>query len=336
MFDESLVVQSAISAFNNAALALPAFFWLGLLMIPLFYVVYKYGNRFLDIIGWQRFDLQSRIIKWTVALSLVWLVLFGGNYVVLRDAETLLPFITAIIALMGMMYVGNITKNIPLPVWRSLTRLQKLKFVFFCLLILTIIGLTDTHTWWGPILQIAAFVSGFFIGRRAKYNIKDVPFVAGFMFLFTVMILMQPEFFRFGQLGNLTLLHLVGIVLVGAPIVGCIMLRNFKPRAKIYKSAFIKLKWMMRCLIVLAGCLFVMTESVPVFVGLCVLLGGLFWLKIVHANTVPQNLDQRLLMFAIFAFGLLTIMPVVSCLAILGWLSLPRTNDIVQELRFLL
>ena len=98
MFDESLVVQSAVSAFNNAALATPAFFWLGLLMLPLFYVVFVYGNRFLDIIGWNRADMQLRVIKWTVVLSLIWLVLFGGNYVVLRDATTLLPFVIAFVA----------------------------------------------------------------------------------------------------------------------------------------------------------------------------------------------------------------------------------------------
>ena len=335
MFDESLVVQSAISAFNNAALALPAFFWLGLLMVPLFYVVYTYGNRLMDMIGWDRFDLQSRIIKWTISLSVIWLVLFGGNYTVLRDSETLLPFVTAALATMGMIYIGDITRKIPLPQWRALSKRQRIKYAFFCLLVLAIIGLTDTHRWWGPILQIAAFVGGFWIGRRMKRKINTVPFTLAFIFLFTVMILMQPEFFRFGQLGNLTVLHLVGFVMVGAPIVGTIMLRNFSPCGKIYNSAFIKLKWMMRCLIALAGCLFVMTESVPVFIGLCMLLAGLFWLKIVHAHTVPEHLANRLFMLAIFSFGLLTVMPVISCLAILGWINLPRGN-FISEIRALL
>ena len=335
MIDESLVVQSAVSAFNNAALALPAFFWFGLLMTPLFFVVYKYGNRLMDMIGWTRSGLQSRIIKWVIIMSLIWLVLFGGNYVVLRDSETLLPFMTAAIATMGMIFVGDMTRNIPLPVWHNLTRQQKWKLVGFSALVLTIIGLTDTHKWWGPMLQIAAFLGGWWIGRRMKYKISDVPYVLAFIFLFTVMILMQPEFFRFGQLGNLTLLHLAGFFLVGAPIVGCVMLRNFKPQSKIYQSAYIKLKWMMRCLIVLAGCLFVMTESVPVFVGVCGLMAGLFWLKIIHADSVPSNLADRLTMLAIFAFGILTVMPVISCLAIFGWLSLPQGN-FIKEIRALL
>ena len=335
MFDESLVVQSAVSAFNNAGLALPAFFWSGLLMIPLFFVVYKYGNRIMDILGFGRFELQTRVINWTVILSLIWLVLFGGNYTVLRDSETLLPFVTALIAFMGMMFIGNMTRDMVLPKWNELSRRRKYGIIFFCLLILTIIGLTDTHTWWGPILQIAAFVVGFLTGRKMKYKIGCVPFVSGFMFLFIIMILMQPEFFRFGQLGNLTLLHLIGIVFVGIPIIGSVMLRNVRPREKIYQSAFIKLKWMMRCLVALAGCLFVMTESVPVFIGVCLLTAGLCWLKIFHAKDVPQYLADRLLMLAIFAFGVLTIMPVISCLAVFGWLSLPNGN-FLRELRALL
>ena len=50
-------------------------------------------------------------------------------------------------------------------------------------------------------------------------------------------------------------------------MVASIVLRNVKPQNKIYHSAYVKLKWLMRCLVVLAGVLFVMTESVPVFIG---------------------------------------------------------------------
>jgi len=335
MFDESLVVQSAISAFNNAALALPAYFWWGLLMMPLFYVAYKYGNRFWGMIGWDRNTMQMRVIKWTISLSLIWLVLFGGNYTVLRDAETLLPFVTATIAFMGMVFVGDMTRNIPLPKLSDLSRRRKWGIILFCALILAIIGLTDTHTWWGPILQIAAFVGGGYVGRRMKYKINAVPFISVFLFLFTIMILMQPEFFRFGQLGNLTILHLAGICFIGIPLVGVAVLRNVSPQGKIYHSAYVKLKWLMRCLVALAGCLFVMTESVPVFIGTCGLAAVLFWLKVIHAKAVPEYLADRLLMLAIFSFGLVTVMPVVSCLAIWGWLAIPN-GRFEQEVRALL
>lgn len=337
MFEESLIVQSAISAFNNAALAAPAFFWWAVLMAPLFFVVYKYGNKILDMIGWQRNTLQLRIIKWTVGLSVVWMVLFGGNYNVLRDAETVLPFVTGVVAFMGMCFFGFMTRDIKLPKWRDMTRRDKIKFLFLCAVLLGIIGLTDTHKWWGPVLQIVAFVGGAWFGRRMKYNLRVVPFVSVFLFLFVTMILMQPEFFRYGQLGNLTILHLVGVLLVGLPIVDMMVLRNTQACGKIYNSAFVKLKWMLRCLVALSGVLFVMTESVPVFVGLTCLAGCLAWLKIVHAHSsdIPEHLADRLLMLSLFCFGVITVMPVVSVLAILGWCAMPH-GDFVREVRFLL
>ena len=337
MFEESLIVQSAISAFNNAALAAPAFFWWAILMMPLFFVVYKYGNRILDMIGWRRDTLQTRIIKWAMGLSLVWLVLFGGNYNVLRDTETVLPFVTAAVAFMGMCFVGFMTRDMKLPKLQDMSRRDRVKFILLCVVLLGVVGLTDTHKWWGPILQIVAFVGGAWFGRRKKYNLRVVPFVAAFLFLFVTMILMQPEFFRYGQLGNLTILHLVGVLSVGLPIVDMVVLRNTRARGKIYNSAFIKLKWMVRCLIALSGVLFVMTESVPVFVGLSCLVGCLAWLKIVHAHNgdVPEHLANRLLMLALFCFGVITVMPVVSVLAILGWCAMPR-GDFIREVRFLL
>ena len=329
MFDESLVVQSALSAFNNAALALPAFFWTGLLMLPLFYIVYKHGGKIMRMLDLEQNRLQDIVLKWTIGLSLIWLVLFGGNYVVLRDAESVLPVFTAVIAFLGMSFIGNVTRDIKTS---QLMGGNKRMFMIACVLILTVIGLTDTHTWWGPLLQIGAFTGGLCFGRYIlRKNIRAIPFVSIFLFLFTIMILMQPEFFRFGQLGNLTWLHLLGVALVGLPIVGSVMLRNVKPRGKIYQSAFVKLKWMMRCLVVLAGCMFVMTEAVPIFIGTCALVAGLIWLKIVHANTIPAYLANELLIISIFSFGLLTVMPVISCLAIFWWLSVPHGN-LLQEL----
>jgi hypothetical protein len=335
MLDESLVVQSAVSAFNNAALGTPEFFWVGLLMCPLFFVAYKYGNKLMDIIGFNRDMIQISVIKWTICLSLLWIVLFGGNYVVLRDAETVLPFITALIVFMGTVFVGDMTRNVALLDWKKMSRGSKLKIILFSGLVLAVVGLTDTHKWWGPILQIVAFVAGFFVGRKMRYKIRPITYVSVFISLFVIMILMQPEFFRFGQLGNLTWLHLFGLLCVGAPVVGATVLRNTKPANKIYHSAFVKLKWLMRCLVALAGVLFVMTESVPVFIGTCALVGGLIWLKVVHANAIPEYLAEKLFLFGIFSFGILTIMPVISCLAILEFVCLPRGNT-VQDIRFLL
>ena len=237
MFDESLVVQSALSAFNNAALALPAFFWTGLLMLPLFYIVYKHGGKIMRMLDLEQNRLQDIVLKWTIGLSLIWLVLFGGNYVVLRDAESVLPVFTAVIAFLGMSFIGNVTRDIKTS---QLMGGNKRMFMIACVLILTVIGLTDTHTWWGPLLQIVAFTGGLCLGRYVlRKNIRAIPFVSIFLFLFTIMILMQPEFFRFGQLGNLTPVHLLWMLVTRIMIAAAMALDMVNPRGRIHQSAYL-------------------------------------------------------------------------------------------------
>jgi hypothetical protein len=65
------------------------------------------------------------------------------------------------------------------------------------------------------------------------------------------------------------------------------------------------------------------------------LAAALFWLKIIHADKIPEHFADRLLMLGIFSFGLITVMPVISCLAILGWQCIPKA-DLFQEVRALL
>jgi hypothetical protein len=45
MFDDAIIVQSAISAFNNAALVAPAFLWSALLTLPLYFLIWAFGGK---------------------------------------------------------------------------------------------------------------------------------------------------------------------------------------------------------------------------------------------------------------------------------------------------
>lgn len=100
MFSDTIIVQSAVSAFNNSALVAPAFFWWGVLTLPLFVLVYYCGGAFLERIGWNSHNIDTRTSLWTVLLTLCWVVLFGGNYGVLRDSSTILPFAIAALVLL--------------------------------------------------------------------------------------------------------------------------------------------------------------------------------------------------------------------------------------------
>ena len=153
--------------------------------------------------------------------------------------------------------------------------------------------------------------------------------------MFTIMILMQPEFFRFGQLGNLTILHLAGICFIGIPLVGVAVLRNVQPQGKIYHSAYVKLKWLMRCLVALAGCLFVMTESVPVFLVLVASMFALFALSVWHSNKSSGALGDKLYAMTILLFGAIITMPVICAVGIISLGNLNHGN-LWQETKYLL
>ena len=104
MFDDAIIVQSAISAFNNAALAAPAFLWSAILTLPLYILVWMFGGRITERIGWNRSNILSNASLWTAIITFGWIVLFGGNYGVLRDDTSTFPFMIAAI------FVGNFIK----------------------------------------------------------------------------------------------------------------------------------------------------------------------------------------------------------------------------------
>lgn len=330
-----MIVQSAVSAFNNAALVAPAFFWLGILAIPLFIMVYFCGNAFMDRIGWNSHNIKSRVSLTTVIFTLFWVVAFGGNYAVLRDNETVLPFMIAAIVFVASIFIGSNFKKLNLPTFRDANRLGKWKIMCIVVLILTFIGLSDTHTWWGPLLQIGAFISGILVGRSAHNEMRPVAGTSLVLLATTVVILMQPEFFRFGQLGSLTAVHLVFLIFMAMILSAVIALRNIKPTGFLRNSAFIKIKWLIRFMTLLCVGLFVLTESVPVFLGMALMFFVLFALSIKHADKVPDRIDDRLFAIAIGLFGFITIMPVITALGVLYWINLPRVN-IWQQSKFLL
>lgn len=326
MFDETIVVQSAISAFNNAALAAPAFLWWAILAVPLFALVYFCGNAFLERIGWTGRALPARISLATVVLTLAWIILFGGNYGVLRDNTSVLPFMTAVIAFVASLFIGSHSRNVKLPTWRGAPRKQKLAIAGTVALLLVAVGLSDMHAWWGPLLQIGAVVSGLLIGRAAKCEMRTVAGTLLIIMATTTAMLMQPEYFRFGQLGALSAFHLLFLVLVGVAAAAAAALGNVNARGRIHRSAYVKLKWMLRFIAALCVALFVLTESVPVYLGMLGVFFVMFAMSIWHAEKLPDALAARMFAVVLGLFGIITTMPVITAMGILYWINLPHEN----------
>lgn len=321
MFNDVIVVQSAVSAFNNAALMAPAFLWWAILAVPLFVLVYFCGAVATARLGWNRGNIMSRAAMVAVVLTLCWVVMFGGNYGVLRDAATVMPFMTAAILFLGTLFVGSHTRGMKLPPMRPWAKIAG------GLVVLAAVGLSDMHAWWGPILQIAAFAGGFVAGRGGARH--EMPPVAGTLMIImmaTTAMLMQPEFFRFGQLGSLTPAHLLFLLLIGVASAAVFALHNVNPRGRIHKSAFVKLKWMARFMAALGVALFFLTESVPIFLGTAAVFGCMFAMSVWHASDIPDGLAEKMFAIVIGLFGIVTVMPAMTAVAILYWIMLPQKN----------
>lgn len=326
MFNDANIVQSAISAFNNAALVAPAFLWSAVLTLPLYLLIWAFGGKIAEYLRWSRGNITMRAALWSVVVTLGWVVLFGGNYAVLRDDTSTLPFMVASIIFVAALFIGSYTRDIRF--WR---RENLLYIILFALAL----GLSDMHAWWGPLLQIGAAFGGFVIGRRAGVEMPAVPGVLLISGATVTAMLMQPEYFRFGQLGNLTWVHLLFVMAFGALAAATVAVRNINTAGRIHDSAYIKLKWMVRFIVALGVALFIMTESVPVFLGTSVAVFVLVALTVWHSTKLPDMLGNRLFALSVILFGVLTAMPVIVAIGVVYLVSLPRAN-VWREIRALL
>jgi hypothetical protein len=312
MLNDFIVVESAISAFNNAALWMPAFLWWTILALPLFVVIYWCADTVMTRIGWTRKNILDRATMWVAGLTCAWVVMFGGNYAVLRDSLSILPMMTATILFLTSLFVSSHLRTIALP------KMNWWRWVLVVLLIIAV-GLSDTHAWWGPILQIGALILGILLGRVAHGAMRPFGGMVLIMMMVAIAILMQPEFFRFGQLGNLTAVHLLAMLALGCACMMTIAVQNINPRNKIRYGVYIKLKWLMRVVCALGVALFILTEAVPVFIGTMIAVFLSIALSVWHADRVNIATGDKMFAIALMTFGAITVMPVITAIGILYW-----------------
>lgn len=313
MFDESLIVTTAISSFNNAALYGPFFFVVGLFCVPLFFMVYIYGHDFVSKIGWKNNEIETKVGFWSVVSLIVWLLIFGGNYAVIRDSISLLPFGVAMVLFVSIMFIANNIKQ-----FDYVTKIQnkKLKWLLILVALLILISAAMPN-WWGVLLQLGAVLGGLFIGSKLNKSISGV-LTSTLMFgLMMILILMQPEYFRFGQLGNLTIMHILALLCAGFFFVTSLVTKYVNARSKIYDSAYIKLKWLFRIMSILALILFVLTESVPVFIGLMICCALAEMLTVYHGNKKLESLAKQSWAMLLITVGVIMICPLISALGII-------------------
>ena len=312
MFDNLLIATTALSSFNNAALLNPFFFVTAVLALPLFFMVYLYGRDFVSRFGWTNQNAELKSGFWSVSFLVLWVILFGGNYAVIRGGISLLPVLLAVILFGSMIVVSNGLVRLK---YIDKIRNKKIGWVVFFVLLLCAMfsGMTN---WWGMLLQISAIICGTIVGCRITKHNSWTVFTDLIFGIMTVLVLMQPEYFRFGQLGHLTIIHLLGLMFTGFFVVTTLVTRYIKARAKIHQSAYIKLRWLFRIVSLLAVILFVSTESVPVFLGLLGAVMVLEALNVYHKKTLADSLYKQSWAWSMICLGILIVCPVISATGI--------------------
>jgi len=323
MFNDMSIVTTAVSSFNNAALYSPYFFVVAFFSIPLFLVSFLYGRDFIAKIGLSNRDIESKTGFWTSVCLVLWLVIFGGNYAVIRDGISWLPVMISVVLFGSVAFITNRIKQ--LNYWANIQNYKNKWFVFLLFIILT--GFSAMPNWWGILLQLSAVLCGMIVGDRLNLKYSDLSVTTVIFGIMTVLLLMQPEFFRFGQLGNLTLIHIIALLLSGFFAVTTLVVKYTNARSKIHQSAYVKLKWLFRILSLLALILFVLTESVPVFLGLMGVCGILEMLNIYHGKPLPEYMFKQSWALMLIIFGIMIICPIITTMGLVYLLFVPNKID---------
>jgi len=319
MLQDISILDTASSFFNNTALISPFFFLFTILTIPLYILVYKYGWCFVSNFGWNKTNLLEKICIYSAVTLLIYSLMFGGNFDSLRDSFSTLPFLLAII-LFGLTTLVT-SKFDPYKYIKKLNIKKHIKILSLLFLSL-IIAFSGLHTWWGILLQLTAVICGYIVGSKTSKISLHIPLTC-ILFLYTVCILMQPEFFRFGQLGSLTFIHLIFIMITGMAATSVLTINNIHNSKAIRNSLYTKIKWLLRILLILLFILFILTEAVPIFIIFNILFAINEFLSVKqYRNIISKDaLYQKSIVLLLISFGSIIICPIIVAMGIIYLLN---------------
>lgn len=336
MIDSSTIVQTAVSSFNNSSLLNPTFFWSSFLMIPIFLIVSVKRTEINKSLEIFKIFLKNKYSSFLFILNIIllfYLVIMHGNYETIRNSITFIPFIIAfIIFLLSSSITNFLLKNNLIN--QVLKKYKKRSLIAFLILFLGLSVISGYPSVLGFILNPLSILIGVLWGKSEKYKNNETIHTSIILFLISITILMQPEFFRFGQMGNLTFIHKIFLLTTVLSIVMTISALKVPAKGFLYDRAFKKLKWIFRIIIGVFSFLFIVTESLPVFIAVITIMFFLISSSIFHKNYFDKKTSSDYLSISISLFGILSNLPIITIIGLL--LTSDKIEKNIKEIKSLL
>ena len=326
MIDPSLIVQSAANSFNNAALSAPDFFWAALLCAPIFVIAWMLAKPIAQIAMPENKYANWRVATLSLVLIPLW-VLSRENFYVLRESFSWVSVLCCAVLFLSAMFFAKIE----LP--RAVRRAQKLGAG----LIVAATFLCALPDWRVGLAQVLAVVSGYLIGRNMNKKFSPKILASLAMLACTFGMLMQPEFFRFGQLDNLSVIHMLFLIAQMMIVAGYFAM-FVKPRGWNVGGHYLKLKTVMRLCAFLTLAMFIITESEIMFAAFFVmeLLSVALSVRNMPVDTDMKPVRDDFWIFSIFGFGILSGLHALTAAAIVMFAAYNRGRDGLRQLKHVL
>jgi len=315
------------------------------LALPLFVIAWIFAprvNQILCVVSMKKYVSEHSVALLAIAAIFIW-TLTHQNFSVLRD-ESLVGILNAVIMCASMMFLSRryfesefrpsqLIKNTK---WKSRASNAVVPVV------LAMVALSAIGAGWAEmVLQVGSVGVGIICGWLLNWKNaadRDPKLLTGaLMLLVSYGLIMQPEFFRFGQFANLTMVHMLCLVSVSVSVAIYMALHFIKPGGFLKKLSLNRVRMVMRAMAMLILVLLLVTESAFVFIIFFAMAFIYFALGVRHmsADALRNKLKQEMWLVSLFLFGVLATLPAVSVAAILLWRASSR-KDFPKKMRELL
>jgi hypothetical protein len=334
LLEPQTVLTTAASTFNNAALSAPWFLQTALVSIPLFIAAWLAHDRILEKMAPDAKKRPLTIRAWLFFMIALWAAFGVGNFAAVREVsswvELLVPTIL-FFASWGAAFAAVRAGTVRATKWKKRIRMAA------AVSLVAVVGLVGARNIAGAFLPMSALVMGFITGfYSARYagpvNARtpfSYPVISSSLLMLAgaAAILIQPELFRFGQLGNLDAFQLAGFAAVAtiAPlaIVLSLMARVKRAKGFLNAAAHGRVMWLLRLVVLLSLVIFFITESIVTFI---ILSFSMVPFAMVSGGHQPYAEAKSVNAFVfdawcalIFVFGLMSGALALSFFAIVLW-----------------